>query len=52
MEGYLIYILKHLVEKYREKRKELYFAFMDLEKAYFKCREEMWRVLDEYRVDG
>ena len=45
--------MKHLVEKYREKRKELYVAFMDLEKPYDKvCREELWRVLHECKVDG
>ena len=48
-----IFALKHLVEKYREKRKELYVAFMDLEKPYDKvCREELWRVLHECKVDG
>ena len=42
-----------MVEKYREKRKELYVAFMDMEKTYDKaCREELWRMLHEYRVDG
>ena len=48
-----IFVLKQLVEKYREKRKEFHVAFMDLEKAYDKvCREELWRVLDECGVDG
>ena len=48
-----IFVLKQLVEKYREKRKELHVAFMDLEKAYDKvCREELWRVLHECGVDG
>ena len=48
-----IFVLKQLVEKYREKRKELHVTFMDLEKAYDKvCREELLRVLHECRVDG
>ena len=42
-----------MVEKNREKRKELHVAFMDLEKSYDKvCREELWRVLHECGVDG
>ena len=42
-----------MVEKNREKRKELHVAFMDLEKAYDKvCREALWRVLHEFGVDG
>ena len=34
--GYIdqISVLRQLVEKYREKRKELHVGFMDLEKAY------------------
>ena len=35
-----IFVLKQSVEKNREKREELYVAFMDLEKVYDKaCRE-------------
>ena len=45
--------MKQLVEKYREKRKELHVAFMDQEKAYGKvCSENLWRVLNECGVDG
>ena len=45
--------MKQLVGKYREKRKGLYIAFMDLEKACDEvCREELWRVLNECRIDG
>ena len=45
--------IEELVEKYRKKRKELYVAVMDLEKAYNKvCREELWRVMHECGVDG
>ena len=44
--------MKLLDEKYRGKRKEMYVAFMHLEKAYGKvCREELWKVLHEYGVD-
>ena len=36
--GYIdqIFVLKKLVEKYREKKTEMYITFMDLEKAYDK----------------
>ena len=43
-----IFVLKQLVEKYREKMKELHFVFMDLEKAYDNVfREALWRALHE-----
>ena len=42
-----------MVEKCREKGKELYVAFMSLEKAYGKvCREALWKVLHECGVNG
>ena len=48
-----IFVLRQLVEKYREKRKESHVAFMDLDKVYHKVfREELWRVLHECGVDG
>ena len=48
-----IFVLKQLAEKYKEKRKELHAAFMDLEKAYYEvCREKLWRVLHECGVYG
>ena len=48
-----VLVLKRLVEQYREKRKELYVAFMDLEKVYDKvCREALWMVLHKCRVYG
>ena len=38
-----VFVFKQLAENCREKRKELYVAFMDLEKAYDKVyREELW----------
>ena len=42
------FVLKQLVKKCREKRKELHVAFMDLEKTY----DKLWRVLHECGVDG
>ena len=48
-----VFVMKKLVEKYIEKRKELYVAFIDLEKAYNEaCRVAEWRVLLECRVNG
>ena len=45
--------MKQLVEKYREKRKDLHVGFIDLENAYDTvCREALWRVLHECLVDG
>ena len=37
-----IFVLKQLVKKYREKRKRLHVAFMEMEKAYDKvCKEAL-----------
>ena len=37
-----IFVLKQLLDKCREKRKELHTAFIDLEKSYDKvCREAL-----------
>ena len=45
--------MKQLVEKYREKRKELHVTFMDLVMAYDEvCREDLLRKLHECIVDG
>ena len=50
--GVQIRYLKQLVEKYREKRKDLYVAFIDLEKAYYKICKELRSVQHECGVDG
>ena len=43
-----IFVLKQWIKKYREKRKELHVAFMNMEKAYDKvCREALWKMLHE-----
>ena len=48
-----IFLLKQLAEKYREKKKELYVACMDLEKVRDKmCREKLWRVLYECGIEN
>ena len=46
-----IFALKQLAEKYREKGKGLYMAFIDLEKAYDRVpRSEVWRCMREKGV--
>ena len=48
-----IFVSKRLVKKYKEKRKELYVPFMDLEKAYDKIfKEEQLRVPIECGING
>ena len=45
--------MKGLCEKYREKGREVYLGFIDLEKAYDRIdREALWRVVRKYGVNG
>ena len=46
-----VFTLRMVAEKYREKKKDLFLCFMDLEKAYDRvCRKKLWSVLRSYGV--
>ena len=47
------FVVRQICEKYVKKGKDVYFAFLDLEKAYDRVdREAMWKVLELYGVEG
>ena len=48
-----IFIVRQICEKYLGKGKDLYFAFLDLEKGYGRVdRDAMWNVLRLYGIGG
>ena len=48
-----VFVMKQMSEKFVDKNKSLYIAYMDLEKAHNRVdREAMWRVLGMYGING
>jgi hypothetical protein len=46
-----IFLIRQLMEKYREQKKNMHMIFLDLEKTYDKIpRNVMWWALQKYKV--
>merc|ERR1711872_852032 len=48
-----VFVMKQMSEKFVDRSKCLYIAYMDLEKAYDRIdRDAMWRILSMYGING
>jgi hypothetical protein len=46
-----IFLIRQVMERYKDQKKDLHMVFIDLEKAYDKIpRNIMWRALDNHKV--
>ena len=47
-----VFVMRELAERFESKGKEMYVAYMDLEKAYDRIdRNAMWRVREMFGID-